>query len=178
MKNILHNIVLDIGIYTLCLQSVQASLLEISCLQDSHILTSADFKWPITSTKTNRLLVLDMGHPHVTYEICPSIPTWDMVCTRFSHVHLHQMTFDLHQKHWHHLLNLGRSLWGLKKHIKYEVSSPFPSSDMMFTGVFPHFNRWWPYLGNQYLYPLITTIIIIINTSQNTAAVQRQSTTL
>ena len=78
---------------------VQVSLLEISCLQGFHNLTPVDPKWPLTSTKTNRLLVLNKVHLHTKYEICPSFPSWDIVFTRFSQFDpcWPQMTFDLHQ---------------------------------------------------------------------------------
>ena len=80
--------------------SVQASLLEISCLQDFHNLTPVDPKWPLTSTKNNRVLVLNVVRLHPKYNICPSFPSWDIVFTRFSQFDpcWPQMTFDLHQK--------------------------------------------------------------------------------
>ena len=56
------------------MRSVQASHVEISCLQGFHNLTPVDPKWPLTSTKNNRLLVLNVVHLHTTYEICPSFP--------------------------------------------------------------------------------------------------------
>ena len=56
------------------MRSVQYSLLEISCLQGFHNLTPVDPKWPLTSTKTNRLLVLNVVHLHTKYEICPMLP--------------------------------------------------------------------------------------------------------
>ena len=65
------------------MRSVQASLLEISCLQGFHNLTPVDPKWPLTSTKNNRVLVLNVVHLHTKYEICPSFPSWDIVFTRF-----------------------------------------------------------------------------------------------
>ena len=65
------------------MSSVQAFLVEISCLQGFHNLTPVDPKWPLTSTKINRLLVLNVVHLHTKYEICPSFPTWDIVFTRF-----------------------------------------------------------------------------------------------
>ena len=60
------------------IRSVQASLLEISCLQGFHNLTPVDPKWPLTSTKNNRVLVLNVVHLHTKYEICPSFPSWDI----------------------------------------------------------------------------------------------------
>ena len=70
--------------YILNMRFVQASLLEISCLKGFHNLTPVDPKWPLTSTKNNRLLVLNVVHLHIKYEICPSFPSWDIVFTRFS----------------------------------------------------------------------------------------------
>ena len=48
-----------------------------------HNLTPVDPKWPLTSTKNNRVLVLNVVHLHTKYEICPSFPSWDIVFTRF-----------------------------------------------------------------------------------------------
>ena len=64
--------------------SVQASLLEISCLHGFHNFTPVDPKWPLTFIKSNRLLVLNVVHLHTNYEICPSFPSWDIMFTRFS----------------------------------------------------------------------------------------------
>ena len=70
--------------YILNMRSVQASLVEISCLQGFHNVTPVDPKWPLTSTKNNRALVLNVVHLHTKYEICPSFPSWDIVFTMFS----------------------------------------------------------------------------------------------
>ena len=82
------------------MRSVQASMLEISCLQGFHNLTTVDPKWPLTSTTNNRLLLLNVMHLHTTYEICPSFHAWDIVFTRFSQFDpcWPLMTFDLHKK--------------------------------------------------------------------------------
>ena len=86
--------------YIRIMRSVQVSLLEMSCLQSFHNLTPVDPKWPLTSTKNNRLLVLNVVHLHTNYKICPSFPSWDIVFTRFSQFDpcWPKMTFDLHQK--------------------------------------------------------------------------------
>ena len=67
------------------MRSVRASLLEISCLQGFlqgfHNLTPVDPKWPLTSTKNNRLLLLNVVHLHTKYEICPSFPCWYILFT-------------------------------------------------------------------------------------------------
>ena len=70
------------------------------CLQGFQIITFHDLKWPLTSTKNDRDLLLNMGHPLVKYEIHPCLPSWDNVFTKFSDFDLWwpQMTFDLHQK--------------------------------------------------------------------------------
>ena len=109
------------------MRSVQVSLLEISCLQGFHNLTHVDPKWPLTSTKNNWLLVLNVVHLHTKYEICPSFPSWDIVFTRFSQFDpcWPQMTFDLHQKQSRVLvLNV------VHLHTKYEICPSFTSSDM------------------------------------------------
>ena len=64
--------------------SVLHSYLEISCLQGFQILTSGDLKWPLTSTKNNRLLSLYEGYPQTKFELHWSFLSWDIVCTRFS----------------------------------------------------------------------------------------------
>ena len=64
-------------------RSVQASLLEILCLQGFNNLIPVDPKWPLISIKNNRLLVLIVVHLHTKCEICPSFPSWDIVFTRF-----------------------------------------------------------------------------------------------
>ena len=90
------------------MRSVQASLLEISCLQGLHNLTPVDPKWPLTSTKNNRLLVLNVMHLHTKYDICPSFPSWDIVFTSWAshhtrththtHTHLHDCKgYDYHR---------------------------------------------------------------------------------
>ena len=78
--------------YILNMRSVQASLLEISCLQGFHNLTLVDPKWPLTSIKNNRLLVLNVIHIHTKYEICPSSPSWDIVFTSWASHHTHTYT--------------------------------------------------------------------------------------
>ena len=86
------------------MRSVQGSLLEISCLQGFlqcfHNLTPVDPKWPLTSTKNNRPIVLNVALLHTKYEIFPSFPCWDIVFTRFSQFDpcWPQMTFDLQPK--------------------------------------------------------------------------------
>ena len=47
--------------------------------------------WPLTSTKNNRLLVLNVALLHTKYEICPSFPSWDIVLTRLLQC-FHNMT--------------------------------------------------------------------------------------
>ena len=75
------------------MRCIQASLLEISCLQGFHNLTPVEPKWPLTSTKNNRRLVLNVIHIHTKYEICPSSPFWDIVFTSWvSHTHTHTHT--------------------------------------------------------------------------------------
>ena len=63
--------------------SLAFTLLEISCLQGFRDLTSGDLKWPLTSTKNDRVLLLNMTNPYAKYENCRSLLTWDIVFTRF-----------------------------------------------------------------------------------------------
>ena len=74
------------------MRPVQTSLLEISCLQGFYNLTPVDPKWPLTSTKNNRLLELNVVHLHTKYEICPSFPSWDIVFTSGASPHMHAHT--------------------------------------------------------------------------------------
>ena len=78
------------------MRSVQASLVEISCLQGFHNLTPVDHKWPLTSTKNNRVLVLNVVHLHTKYEICPIFPSGDIVFTSRRHTHTHTHTHIRH----------------------------------------------------------------------------------
>ena len=96
-------------------RSVQASLLEISCLQCFHNLTPVDLKWPLTSTKNNRLLVLIVVHLHTKYEICPSFPSWDIVFTSRRH--------DTHTYiHTHAIMNTKVTIIiETKKYKRYQV---------------------------------------------------------
>ena len=71
--------------YILNMRSVQALILEISCLPDFHNLTPVEPKWPLNSTENNRVLVLNVMHLHTKYEICPSFPFLRYIMfTRFS----------------------------------------------------------------------------------------------
>ena len=45
--------------------------------------TASDLKWPLTFTKNNRVLLLNMTNPYAKYENCRSLLTWDIVFTRF-----------------------------------------------------------------------------------------------
>ena len=64
------------------------------CLQGYYNLTPVDPKWPLTSTKNNRVLVLNVLRLHPKYKICPSFPSRDIMFTRFLQFdpHLPQMT--------------------------------------------------------------------------------------
>ena len=119
------------------MRSVQASLVEISCLQGFlqgfHNLTPVDPKWPLTSTKNNRLLVLNVVHLHTKYENCPSFPSWDIVFTRFLQG-FHNLTpvdpkWPLTSTKNNRLLVLNV----VHLHTKYENCPSFPSWDIVFT---------------------------------------------
>ena len=92
------------------MRSVQASLLEISCLQGFYkvftiwpLLTPNDL-WP--PPKNNRLLVLNGVHLHTKYEICPSFPSWDIVFTSRRHdTHTHTHTYTHTYIHTHAIMN-------------------------------------------------------------------------
>ena len=115
------------------MRSVQTSLVEISCLQGFHNLTPVDPKWPLTSTKNNRLLVLNVVHLHTKYEICPSFHAWDIVFTMFLQC-FHNLTpvdpkWPLTSTKNNRLLVLNVALL----HTKYEICPSFPSWDIVFT---------------------------------------------
>ena len=110
------------------MRSVQASLVETSCLHGFHNLTPVDPKWPLTSTKNNRLCVLNVAQLHTKYEICTSFPCWDIVFTRFSQFDpcWPQLTFDL-QKNRLLVLNV------VHLHTTYEICPSFAAWDIVFT---------------------------------------------
>ena len=140
--------------YILNMRSVQASLVEISCLQGFHILTPVDPKWPLISTKKNRLLVLNVALLHTKYEICPSFPSWDIVFTRFLQC-FHNLTpvdlkWPLTSTKNNRLLVLNVALL----HTKYEICPSFPCWDIVFT----RFSHVWPLLTPNDLWPPPKTI--------------------
>ena len=86
-------------IYIPNMRCVQASLLAISCLQGFHNMTTVYPKWPLTSIKNNRLLILSVIQLHTKYAICSSVPSWDIFyCFPNLTPVDPQMNFDLHQK--------------------------------------------------------------------------------
>ena len=60
---------------------VSNSYLEISWLQGFQSLTSGDLKWPLTSTKNNRVLPLKMTKLYPTYESCQPFLSSDITIT-------------------------------------------------------------------------------------------------
>ena len=66
------------------MKSVSHSYLEISWLQSFRFLTSGDLRWPLTSTKNNRVLPLNMTNLYTKYEKCRLSLSQDFVFTRFS----------------------------------------------------------------------------------------------
>ena len=113
--------------------TVPASLLEILCLNCFHNLTLVDPKWPLTSTKNNKLLVLNVVHLHTKYEICPSFPAWDIALTAFSQFDIYWSTPNDHwpppKTIWLLLLNVVHPTHSTK----YEICRSFPSWAIMFT---------------------------------------------
>ena len=81
-------LVLNVYTYIRNMRSGQASLLEISSLEGIHNLTPVDPQWPLTSSKNNRLLVLNVVHLHTKYEICPSL-LLDISCLQAGRHHTH-----------------------------------------------------------------------------------------
>ena len=68
----------------------QHSLLEISCLQSFHTLTSGDLKWPLTSMKNNRDHLLTKAYQRTKFEVQATFTSWDIVFTsKASHTHTH-----------------------------------------------------------------------------------------
>ena len=118
------------------MRSVQASLLEIlftRLLQCFYNLTPVDPKWPLTSTKNNRLLLLNEALLHTKYEICPSFSSWDIVFTRFLQC-FHNLTpvdpkWPLTSTKNNRLLLLNV----IHLHTKYEICPSIPSWDIVFT---------------------------------------------
>ena len=98
-----------------------------SVFQDFHHLTSGDPKWPLTSTKNDRDLLLNMGNLHAKYEIPRSYPSWDIVFTSIFQDFHHLTSSD---RKWpltstknnrDHLLNVSN------EHAKYEIPRSYPS---------------------------------------------------
>ena len=122
------------------MRSVQVSLLEISCLQGFNNLTPVDPKWPLTSTKNNRLLVLNKVHLHIKYEICPSFPFLRYrVYKVFTIWPLLTPKWPLPSTKNNRLLVLNK----VHLHTKYEICPSFPSWDIVFTR-FSQFYPCWP----------------------------------
>ena len=110
------------------MRSVQASLLEISCLQGFNNLTL--LKWPLTSTKNNRLLVLNVALLHTKYEICPSFLVEISCLQGFSQCwHPVDPCWPLTSTKNNRLLVLNVALL----HTKYEICPSFPCWDIVFT---------------------------------------------
>ena len=110
------------------MRSVQASMLEISCLQVFHSLNPVDPKWPLTSSKNNRLLVVNVVHLHTTYEICLSFPAWDIMFTSRRHgTHTHTHTYIHTRQHdckgYDYHRNQKDRLWGEGGVWIYQVGS-------------------------------------------------------
>lgn len=57
------------------MRSLTTILHEVSCLQGFDLLTSCDHTWTLTSIKTNRGNLLNMGHLHGKYEVSQSYPS-------------------------------------------------------------------------------------------------------
>ena len=127
--------------------------LEISGLWDYHNVIPVDPKWLLTSTKNNRLLVLNCGTPaHSKYEI---LLIWDLSKPPFLR---YQCLWGYHNM-WS--LLTPNDLWPPPKtigllysykvlvlnvvhlHTKYEICPSFPSWDIVFTR-FSQFDPKWP----------------------------------
>ena len=96
--------------YEICPSFPSWDIVFTRFLQCFHNLTPVDLKWPLTSTKNNRLLVLIVVHLHTKYEICPSFPSWDIVFTSrrhdtHTHIHTHTRTHTHTYIHTHAIMN-------------------------------------------------------------------------
>ena len=84
------------------------SLLEISCLQSFHTLTSGDLKWPLTSMKNNRDHLLTKAYQRTKFEVQATFTSWDIVFTSqgvtYTHTHTHTHT---HTRHHHRIDSFG-----------------------------------------------------------------------
>ena len=118
------------AIYRPSMRSLGVSLLEISCTQDFQGLTPGDPRWPLTPTKNNRVLPLNMGHLCTKFENCQTFPSGDIVFTsKASHTHTHTYTHTHTHTHKHthtyihthihthsHILAISPYLPSLSKH--------------------------------------------------------------
>ena len=96
-------------------------------------MTPVDPKWPLTSTKNNRLLVLNVALLHTKYEICPSFPSWDIVFTMFLQCFHNLTTVDPKWPLTSTKNNRVLVLNVVHLHTKYEICPSFPSWDIVFT---------------------------------------------
>ena len=78
--------------YILSLKFRQHSLLEISCLQRFHTLTSGDLKWPLTSMKNNRDHLLTKAYQRSKFEVQATFTSWDIVFTSQGVTYTHTYT--------------------------------------------------------------------------------------
>ena len=120
------------------MRSVQDSLLDISCLQRFHSLTwTVDLKWPLTSIKNNRLLILSVIQLHTKYAICSSVPSWDIFYC-FPNLTPVDPKWTLTSTKNNRLLAINV----VQLHTKYEMCPSFPSCNIMFTR-FSQFDPRW-----------------------------------
>lgn len=75
--------------------SHESSLLENTFLPDYCCLTSADLKWPLTSTNNFRDLLHNMDHQHAKYAIPHNYPPGNIIFTRKSHINIHTHTHNI-----------------------------------------------------------------------------------
>ena len=87
---------------------------------------SDDPKWPLTSTKNNRLLY---SMWYTKYDNCPSFPSWDIVFKMFSNSTLVDPKWPLTSTKNNRLLVLNV----VHLQTKYEICPSFPSWDIVLT---------------------------------------------
>ena len=98
------------------------SLLEISCLQSFHTLTSGDLKWPLTSMKNNRDHLLTKAYQRTKFEVQATFTSWDIVFTSqgvtYTHTYTHTYIHTHTHTHTHTPSPSHRFLQGLRQGIK------------------------------------------------------------
>ena len=134
-----------------------------SRLRGFRSLSSDDLRWPLTSTKNNRVLPLNMTNLYTKYEKCRSLLSWDIVFT--SHFR-HFRNFTAGDLKWP--LTFAKNNRVLLLNMtnpcaKYENYRSLLTWDIVFTRFF----GFWPLVTSNDLWPAPKTIGFFLSTWQS-----------